>query len=280
MPSPDLKGVKTLLVDDDSTIRALLRRILVSWGADVEETDDGAKAMVEMKRAREAGESYDLILLDAKMPVMNGFEVAQHLKEYPELGRSILMLPPEARRSDVTRARDSGAPTHVVKPVTRPALLGAIATVLGADAERDLEPAAANDGDGSPLRVLVAEDNKDNCQLIEYYLDSPEFKIDIAENGGIAVDLYRMMEYDLVLMDVMMPVLDGYMATDAIRSWEKKNNMRRVPIIAMTAYARTEDARKSLRAGCDAYLVKPFTRDVLLGTIRKHAPRPKNAARE
>jgi CheY-like chemotaxis protein len=270
---PDLKHVKVLLADDDSTTRSLLRRTLGAWGATVKETTDGAETLVELKRAREAGQPYGLILLDARMPAMDGFEVARELRTHPaELQHTILMLPPD-KASELVRAREAAVGAHVVKPISRIDLTSAITKVIGEAPAAPAQPATAGGEDRTPLRVLVVEDNKDTCQLIEYYLDSPEFKVDVAENGGIGVDLYRMMEYDVVLMDVMMPIMDGYMATDAIRRWEKKNAMRPAPIIAMTAYARTEDARKSLRAGCDAYLVKPFTREVLRSTILKQLGR-------
>jgi CheY-like chemotaxis protein len=121
--------------------------------------------------------------------------------------------------------------------------------------------------DQRALRILLAEDSEDNRLLIQSYLKKTPYQIDIAENGEIAVEKFISEKYDLVLMDMQMPVMDGYTATKAIRKWERENEVKATPIIALTAYALKEDKQKSLEAGCTAHLIKPIKKQTLIETI-------------
>lgn len=271
--SLNLSRIRALIVDDEPSVRIVLRKILAEWGADVVEAESGPGAIVELKRARDGGGLFQLVILDSTLSPMDGFEVAERIKANPaELARTVLMLGPDRITEEITRARGTGAGGYVVKPLTRPALIGAIASLL------NLEPAPASaPPEAKPtarFRLLLAEDSSDSRFIITKMLSGPDYQVDAAPDGGIAVDLFRMYGYDLVLMDLQMPSFDGYWATHEIRAWEQKNQMKRTPIIAVTAFPREEDPVKSFRAGLDGYLVKPVTRETLLKVIQKHLRRP------
>ena len=126
----------------------------------------------------------------------------------------------------------------------------------------------------SPLCILAAEDSASNRILLQAYLKKTPHRLDLAENGSIAVDMFGAVRYDLVLMDMEMPVMDGYLATRAIRQWEHEQGRPPLPIIALTAYTRKEETQKCLDAGCTAYLSKPITKAALLAAIIEHARSP------
>ncbi|MDF9407869.1 response regulator [Pelotomaculum isophthalicicum JI] len=125
--------------------------------------------------------------------------------------------------------------------------------------------------DQRALRILLVEDSPDNQLLVQAYLKKTAYQIEIAENGEIAVEKFKSGKYDLVLMDMQMPVMDGYTATRTIRKWEAENRLAPTPVVALTAYALKEDARKSLDAGCTAHLTKPVKKSILLETIREYS---------
>jgi CheY-like chemotaxis protein len=133
--------------------------------------------------------------------------------------------------------------------------------------EKDISSASL---EATPIYILLVDDSEYNQFVIKAYLKNTFCRFDVAENGKEALDLFKSNLYDLVLMDIQMPVMDGYAATRAIRAWEKDNDAKRTPIIAMTAYALTGDAQKCFDAGCDAHLPKPITKEKVLDIIREH----------
>jgi PAS domain S-box-containing protein len=281
----NLKGVRALVVDDNGTTRFILRETLASWGMLADEAQSGKTCLDAMRRAQEEGTPYEVLLLDCRMPGMGGFEVAERVRHYPELGSTIIMmLNSDARSGDIASSRNLGLSGYLVKPVKRADLLDAVKKVLGQKrlaASGGGMPAPsplANEGDetsralrewtGHVLKLLLVEDSVDNRLLIQSYLKKFPFEIDIAENGRAAVDKFRDGRYDLVLMDMHMPVMDGYEATREIRQWEREHNGRRpVPIIALTANALKEEIEKSLEAGCNAHLAKPVKKMDLLKEV-------------
>ncbi len=265
----NLKKIRMLIVDDDAGVRTVLRKALVEWGAEVVEVESGPGAIVEIKRARDAGTPFQLIFLDSTLSPMDGFEVAEVIRAHPaEFERTVLMVGPERVTDEIPRAHKLGAGGYVVKPLTRPGLIGAIVSLLS------IEPAAAaEDKPKARSRILLAEDSADIRYIVSRMLNGPDYQVDVAHNGGIAVDLFRMNGYALVLMDLQMPSFDGYWATREIRSWEQANQLKRTPIIAVTAFPREEDPTKSFRAGLDGYLVKPVTKETLLRVLQKHLAR-------
>jgi PAS domain S-box-containing protein len=272
----DLKGLKTLVVDDNATNRMILRQTLASWGANVAEVSDGREAISQIERAHQAHDPFGLVLLDCRMPGMDGFGVAEHIHSHSsQIGAVLLMLTSDGRTGDAARARELGITAYLVKPVRRIDLLEAIAAALEhrpgpACREQTVTPSAARAPIGTPLRILLAEDSEDNILLVRSYLKDSGYQLEIAHNGEEAVLKFAEGRFDLVLMDMQMPVLDGYRATERIRAFSNERNLTPVPILALTANALQEEQERSMRAGCAAHLCKPILRQTLLSAIRKY----------
>jgi CheY-like chemotaxis protein len=268
----DLKDVKTLVIDDNTTNRLILREMLSRWGAVVTEAAGGEQGLSELLRAQQAAVPYALVLLDCRMPVVDGFQVAEQIHQHPTMaGTTILMLTSDNRAGDFARSRDLGVAAYLVKPVKRAELLEAIQQAR-AGAAALVEPAAPGGvlEDAQGLRILLAEDSLDNVLLIQSYLKASGCSVDLACNGEVALQMCISGTYDVVLMDVQMPVMDGYSATRRIRQWEGENRARPVPILALTAHALPEEVQKSLDAGCTAHLTKPIRKATLLHAIEEH----------
>jgi len=286
----NLDGVRILVVDDNETNRLILREMLVRDRAAVTEAVSGAAALAELARARAAGRPYRLMLLDYRMPGMDGAEVARKAIDEGFARASaggqdtiILMLTSDDLSFRLARMREAGLHTYLIKPVKRAELLEKIGALLnGIGAARSLpeptEPAAAPDA-AIPLRILLAEDAPDNRFLIQIYLKRLPYRIDLAENGRVAIEKFKASRPDLVLMDVQMPEVDGLAATRAIRQWESDHGLPATPIIALTASVLEDDVDRSFAAGCDDHVSKPVKKPVLLAAIRHAmAMRPAAAA--
>jgi len=270
----DLKGVKTLIIDDNATNRLILKDMLGRWGAVVTEAEGGGQGLSALQQATRNDAAYALVLLDRRMPDVDGFEVAEQIFRHPGMaGTTILMLTSDNRAGDVARGRALGVAAYLVKPVKQVELLEAIQEALAGAAPRVEQPAAqpADVLEGAQgLRILLAEDSQDNVLLIQSYLKSSGCSADLAGNGEIAFQKFIAGTYDVVLMDVQMPVMDGYSATRKIRQWEAEAHTKPVPILALTAHALPEEVRKSLDAGCTAHLTKPIRKATLLHAIAEH----------
>jgi CheY-like chemotaxis protein len=270
----DLEDVKTLIIDDNATNRLILREMLTRWGATVTEASGGAEGIAEMLRARAAELPYSLVLLDRRMPGVDGFEVAERILGDPTMATTvILMLTSDNRAGDVARGRELGVAAYLVKPVKRAELLEAIhAAGAGADDSVDLPATLPTQARAAApaLRILLAEDSPDNVLLIQAYLKPSGYVAELAGNGEVAVQKFISGAYDVVLMDVQMPGMDGYSATRRIREWEIARGRAPVPILALTAHALPEEVRKSLDAGCTAHLTKPIRKATLLRAIEEH----------
>ena len=271
----DLRGVPVLVVDDNATNRLILRELLSRAGAAVTEAANGEQALIEFGRAREAGRPYQLLLLDCVMPGMDGYEVAQRVRaEAAGSNLIILMLTSDNLTPKLARLRELGLDAYLVKPIRRAELFDAIASAIGKTAAHELQTRQAArqptqiEGQVLPfVRILLADDSLDNRCLIEAYLAKTACELDMAENGEIALDKLKSRRYDLALMDIQMPVMDGYTAVRAYRRWEREHQIRPIRIIALTASVLKEDARKCLEAGCDAHLSKPIKKATLLQAI-------------
>ena len=278
-----LDGVRILIVDDNDTNRLILREMLLREGAEPAEAGSGESALAELARARVAGRPYRLMLLDYRMPQMDGAEVARRVlserqarppgdhREQPD-DTMILMLTSEDLNTHLVKLRELGLSTYLIKPIKRLELLATIGRLL---AEASREPARSMPAaPASPpvheqsLNILLADDSADNCDLIKAYFKSLPYKIEIAENGLVAIDKFKTSPHDLVLMDVRMPEMDGLTATRMLREWEKARGLAPTPIIALTASALDEDVERSLAAGCNAHVSKPVRKRVLLEAIR------------
>jgi PAS domain S-box-containing protein len=279
---PDaLRGLPVLVVDDNATNRRILTEMLGNWRMRPSPADGGTAALAAMRRAAAAGEPYALVVLDAMMPGMDGFALAEQIRAHPDFaGATIMMLSSADRAGDAARCEALGIAAHLMKPVKQSELLNTILTILHVGAgvpalaaevpERppQSEPSAV----AAPrLRVLLAEDNAVNQRLAVRLLERHGHSVVVAGNGREALAALERQPYDVVLMDVQMPELGGLEATEHIRAGERGTG-RHVPIIALTAHAMKGDREKCLAAGMDAYLSKPIQARELLHALAALAP--------
>jgi signal transduction histidine kinase/DNA-binding response OmpR family regulator len=262
----DLRGTRTLVVDDDPRARELLRRTLEGWGVVADAVADAESALERMVWAAERGEPYDHALIDYELgDSIDGIALGRAIRENARLARAaLLMITAYDDPARAGAAREAGFAAYLVKPVTQSALYNAVA---GAAHER--ERSAARTPQTAPVepraeRVLIVEDNAVNQRLATRQLQRLGFAADVVGNGAEAVEANETARYDLILMDVQMPVMDGFEATAAIRRHELRTRTH-VPIVAMTANARGEDRDNCLAAGMDDYVSKPVT----LGDLRR-----------
>jgi two-component system, sensor histidine kinase and response regulator len=269
----NLTGIKTLVADDNATNRLILKEALTSWGARVTEVSDGESALRELQ-TNHATEPYQLVLLDGLMPDLGGFDVVQKFMNTSTLdGMTVMILTSDSRSADIARSYKLGLGGYLVKPIRRSDLHKAIMIAmnrpkgLGSSVSAD----RAVELQRQCLKILLVEDSPDNALLVRAYLKRATCEIDHAENGLAAYQLFQGGHYDLVLMDMHMPVMDGYAATDHIRNWERQHGQQPIPIVALTAFGMKEEQQKSLAAGCTAHLVKPIRKATLLAAIAQYA---------
>jgi signal transduction histidine kinase/CheY-like chemotaxis protein len=255
----DLAGLPVLVIDDNGTNRRVLASMARHWRMVPTAVDGGEEALVVLKQALDHGTPFRLVLLDASMPGMDGFEVAERIRARPGLaGATILMLTSRDRAGDVSRCRQLGITHYLVKPLAQRELLVAMLDVLGAAAAHVpvIAMAAPLATSSSPLRVLLAEDNRVNQAVAAGLLKRDGHLVTIVENGVAAVAAATTSRFDVILMDVQMPEMGGFEATAAIRARETVTG-ERVRIIAMTAHAMESDRERCLHAGMDDYVSKP-----------------------
>jgi len=271
----DVRGISTLIVDDNATNRLILKEILTAWDADVVEASGGEEAISIYEAARKKGKYFRLVLLDRRMPSVDGFEVAEIIREdkKSEETTTVMMLTSDYRISDLTRIDKLGISCYLVKPIKRDELKNAILTTLGLwKAKKKKEKVEKVKATDLPaMKILLVEDTEDNRLLIKAFLKKSSVEIDVAENGKIAFEKFKKNVYDLVLMDMQMPIMDGYTATRKIRVWEKRVGAEETPVIALTAFALKGDAEKCLDAGCNTHVPKPVRMDTLVKVLMEFA---------
>ena len=263
-PPEILRGVKVLIVDDNSTNRRILDGMLRRWEMRPILVEGGEMALAALSAAREAGEPYGLIVTDMHMPKMDGFSLIERIRLRPELATAtIMMLTSAGYRGDAERCKQLGVAAYLLKPIRQSELREAIAQVLGAHEQTGAIPLVtryslqdARDP-MTVLQILVAEDNLVNQRLVTRLLEKRGHRVVLAVDGRQAIEALHRGSFDLVLMDVQMPEMDGLEATTIIREKEKKTGKHQ-PIIALTAHAMTGDRDRCLTAGVDAYLTKPI----------------------
>ncbi|MBS0171262.1 MAG: PAS domain S-box protein [Nitrospira sp.] len=272
-----LAGLRTLVVDDNATNRLIVRETLIGWGIPAAEASGGEEALEELRRAAKVGAPYRLAILDVRMPALSGWEVANTIAHAPGLaGLSLIMLTSERRAGDQARARECGVVRYLTKPFRRSDLFNGLMAVIGKTAlpedHRDVPappPHTHQSMDGSAgLSILLAEDFVDNRRMMEFYFKTTPHRVETAANGQVAVEMFMHGSYDLVLMDIQMPIMDGYAATKAIRAWERAQGRAPVPILALTANALQGEVQRSLEAGCTAHLTKPIRKARLMEAIQ------------
>lgn len=270
--APMNPGIRTLVIDDNETNRMILREYLLSWGAVVQEAASGPEALDVIKMADAENNPFHLILLDSRMPEMDGIETAGQMeRNNGVLKHTVIMLTSDESSIEIQRASDAGIHAYLVKPVKQTELRNAIQEAL-ADRTSTLYETQPADDVSTEIRaknILVVEDARENQFVIKAYLKKDPCVIQTAENGLVALEMFKHGNWDLVLMDVEMPVMDGLTATKKLRKWEKAHQKTPTPVIALTAHALKEDRQKCLDAGCDEYLSKPIKKAKLREAIRR-----------
>ena len=256
----ELKGLRVLIVDDNATNRRILHDVLANWQVKSTSVDGGKAALDEMTRATENNERYDLVLLDAQMPEMDGFEVAERIAADPVISSAaVIMLTSAGQYGDVARSRRAKVAAYMMKPVKQSELFDSLISVLGHTkpaSETDQPRPSAVGRTARPLRILLAEDNVVNQKLATTLLEKRGHSVVVANNGREALKALDEQPFDVVLMDIQMPLMGGIEATASIRDQEKHTGQH-VPIVAMTAHAMKGDRERCMEAGMDGYISKP-----------------------
>jgi CheY-like chemotaxis protein/HPt (histidine-containing phosphotransfer) domain-containing protein len=279
-PPRSLRGLSVLAADDNETNRRLLEATLSSWGVAATIVADGRSAVAALEQVRAAGRMFRLVLLDARMPDLDGFAVAERIRQERGLaGVTVMLLTSDVMSGDLARCRQLGVARHLVKPLMPSELLQAVLLALGQSPDAESAAAQRPSEGARRLHVLVAEDNPVNQTLIVRLLEKLGHASFLAANGEEAVRAYEAQLFDVVLMDVQMPVMDGLAATAAIREREAGDpGRRRVPIMAVTAFALRGDREKCLAAGMDDYLTKPIKPEDLAAALNRLCADERSAA--
>ena len=266
-----VSGTRVMVVDDNATNRRIMEEILRNWGMEPESAASAQEALPLLRRAQRAGKACSLVLIDANMPEIDGFDLAEELKADGDLGSTvIMMLTSGDRPGDVARCEQLGVAAYLLKPVKQSELFDAIVMALGITSAEDETPetvVAQPSGQTAAFRVLLAEDSLVNQKLATGILEKRGHTVAIANHGREALAALAAQAFDVVLMDVQMPEMDGFETTAAIRAEEEETGTH-LPIIAMTAHAMKGDREQCLAAGMDAYVAKPIRAKELLEAIR------------
>ena len=283
-----LSGVRVLIVDDNRTNRRILEGLVKRWGMNPTTASDGEKALIALTAAREANEPYGLILTDMHMPKMDGFGLVEEIKKRLSLSTStIMMLTSGGQRGDAARCGELGISAYLLKPVRQSELREAIARVLAPKEQVGVVPMITRytlQDDSDPkkgLHILLAEDNAVNQKLATRLLEKRGHHVVLACNGRQALSALEKRSFDLVLMDVQMPEMDGLEATQQLREREEGTGQHQA-VVAMTALVMKGDRERCIAVGMDGYLSKPIRPqeldDVLDSYVRKDRTHPSVAA--
>jgi PAS domain S-box-containing protein len=265
-PSVSLRGIKVLIVDDNMTNRRILEAMLQRWEMHPTSVEDGEEALKQLSSAQDVGDPYALVLTDMHMPKMDGFALIELIRQRREFSASIIMMLTSAgHRGDGARCQELGVAAYLLKPIRQSELREAIVRVLGALAGKSPIPLVTRyslqdaRAPQTKLSVLVAEDNAVNQLLAKRLLEKRGHRVTMTMNGREALEALAIDKFDLVLMDLQMPEMDGFQATLALREKEKlKQDGFHQPVIALTAHAMKGDKERCLAAGMDGYLTKPI----------------------
>ncbi|HEY3382243.1 MAG TPA: two-component regulator propeller domain-containing protein [Vicinamibacterales bacterium] len=268
--TPDLANLKVLIVDDNATNRRILVEMLSTWRMAPTAAADGLSAIEILCRAKAEAQPFSLVLLDMMMPDMDGFEVADRVRRTPEISDTpIIVLSSSLRAEDQGERQRLGIHLCLTKPVRQSDLLDAMTGVMAVSGRAERSTAAhgaPSDDVVTRGRVLLAEDNAVNQRLAVRMLERRGYTVTLATTGAEALRLLGSQQFELVLMDVQMPVMNGFEATQAIREWERTTGLHQ-PVIAMTAHAMKGDRERCLEAGMDGYVAKPIHANELFAAI-------------
>jgi two-component system, sensor histidine kinase and response regulator len=280
-----LVGLRVLVVDDNNTNRRILKETLTGWGTDVAIADSGGAALEALRRASESESPFRLLITDAEMPETDGFALVRQVRQDPTLAEiPILILSSAAGRGDSARCKELGVAGYLTKPARRSELHHTIATILGRNPHGSavgvhMTKPRMQEHPSQGRRILLAEDNRVNQALTRQLLQKSGHTVVVAENGREALRALDKERFDLVLMDIQMPEMDGFEATATIREKERTSG-EHLPVIAMTAHAMKGDDARCLHAGMDGYLSKPISVKCLLQTLNKYLDAPEQRGRQ
>ncbi len=263
LPVPNitaLRNVAVLVVDDNATARSITFEALLSWEMDATLVKDAEAALAALEQAIASGKPHPLVILDMQTSFMDGFELAEQIRRYPESGATkVIVLSSAGERGDAARCKELGIAGYLTRPAKDSELLACILTILAAPAPDDKPPflVTRHSLREAPRRILLAEDSIVNQRLTVRLLEKQGHSVVVANNGREAIEAVERQAFDVVLMDVQMPVMNGFEATSVIRAKEEANG-ERVRIIAITAHALKGDRERCLAAGMDGYISKPI----------------------
>ncbi len=278
---PDLKDLRVLIVDDIDVNRDILCEQIASWGLIPHAVASGPAAIKELQQAYAAESPFCMAILDFHMPHMDGEQLAREIRGDGRIGETpLIMLTSVGQKGDAKRFREIGIDGYLVKPARSSLLLDTISMILARSGQTTPGPVTRHTvrehyeentkRSDRHYRVLLAEDNAVNqCVVEQMLLDTP-YKVVMASNGREAVEIFRNRGADVILMDVSMPEMDGYEATEAIRAVEAERTMMRTPIIGLTAHAMENDRARCIAAGMDDYLAKPVRMSALIEALGNH----------
>lgn len=264
-----VRGMPVLVADDNLTNQKILREMLQSWGMRPTIVTSGQEALDEMQRAKLVGETYSLAILDVQMPEMTGFELVEKMRQQPESAvAAVMMLTSAGQRGDAARCRELGVTAYLMKPISQSDLLDAMMTALGEPLQnwqhdpQSLVTQYTLREARHKLNLLLAEDNAVNQTLAIRLLEKLGHTVTVASNGVEAIEYWKNGGFDLILMDVDMPLMGGFEATRQIRKLEE-SGPNRIPIVAMTAHAMQGARQECLSQGMDGYVSKPIDTEML-----------------
>jgi signal transduction histidine kinase/DNA-binding response OmpR family regulator/HPt (histidine-containing phosphotransfer) domain-containing protein len=272
-PASELRGMKVLVVDDNATSRSILQEMLESFSFEVSLAPSGEEGIEELENANE-GKPFELVIMDWKMPGMDGIEASKRIKNHKGLSKipPIILVTAYGREEVMQQAEQVGLEGFLLKPVNSSILFDSIMQVFGEAVPETSRVAQRHEQEAEALkhiqgaRVLLVEDNEINQQVAREILEGAGLIVAVAADGQEGVKAVKESNYDAVIMDVQMPVMDGYTATREIR---KDKDFKDLPIIAMTAHAMAGDEDKSFEAGMNGHVTKPIDPDQLFSTLQK-----------
>jgi PAS domain S-box-containing protein len=269
MPGPmeNLLGLKVLVVDDNLTNQRILQGMLSQWGALITCTENGEQGLLLWQAALAESQPYQLVLTDSHMPTMDGFGLVERIRRGPHaFPVTVMMLTSSGHWGDVERCRELGIQSYLHKPVRKQELLTAILAAIGQSKAPSPDTNVPRAAAFRSLRILLAEDTRINQAVATRMLEKMGHSVLVAATGHEVLSLVQSHLFDLVLMDIQMPEMDGLTATEKIRDLERFTQYR-LPIIAMTAHAMSGDRQRCIDAGMDGYIAKPISRQQLEDAI-------------
>jgi len=284
----EVRQKRILIVDDHPTNRYILREQLKSWGCQFDEASDGVEALNKLHQAKIDGNPFDIVILDMQMPGMDGETLGRKIKEDPTLSDTILvMLTSVGKRGDAARLHKIGFAAYLTKPIKQSQLYDCLATIINKkltttkhQSETIVTKHSIDDNSKHKIRILLAEDNLINQKVALKILEKLGYRADAVANGKEVIEALKNKHYDVVLMDVQMPEMDGFKAAKVIRDVKSDVPNHDIPIIAMTAHAMKGDRERCLEVGMNDYVAKPIQPQELLQVLQRwiHSKSPDEAS--